>query len=90
MGKNNNSSIWPLIAFLVLIFMAVAYILNWAGIGSGHLMLVAAILSAVMIGVYSYFWARPKGMVWFIIWLVALIVVVVFILGGSFFPLSCK
>jgi len=80
--KSGNGFNWYPVAMIILCFTAVSLVLNIIpGLPSGAFGLIASVLTVVMVAIFSYRWARQsKG--WFIVWLIALIVILVcYVLG---------
>ena len=97
MSRNNrgggNRSLMEFIAFIAVVLMgiwlAIHFIINQTGWVTlegrmvNLLNFVAIALGAVVALYYSYFWARnAKWKGWFIVWVIALILVVVFLILG--------
>ncbi|MCL2370009.1 MAG: hypothetical protein FWC80_02110 [Firmicutes bacterium] len=85
----------PLIAFLAVILIGIwAFIvfiinaidaINIDGPFLAIIMNVGVILGALVAAYYSFAFARTRGKLWFILWVIAVILIVVFmVLGISF------
>jgi len=95
MSKKNNSQsngLMPFVAFIAVLLLGlwalIVFIINAvdaieiSGRAVNALYSVGVALGAIVAAVYSYRFARSKGMVWFIIWVIAIILIVVFIILG--------
>jgi len=95
MSKNKDkqsTGLMPFLAFvavlLIGIWATIVFIINQIdgitidGPIVGLLNAVGVALGAIVAAVYSFRFARARGMVWFIIWVLAVIVIVVFIVLG--------
>jgi len=74
------------LAYVAIIFVGIALIIslifNWAD-GSAEVArafeIIANLLAYIAVGFYSYFYARSKRNIWFLIaWVVAVVLIIVF------------
>jgi len=93
MAKNSNSgrrrsmsSIMNFLSYVAVIFVGIALlislILDWTNSSSdvaNAFQLIATILSYIVIGVLSFYYARTKRNVWFLVaWAIAIVLILLF------------
>jgi len=95
-GGGSNSKLMEMLAFVAVIalgvWVTIVFIINrWSpdfltGTVVALLNTIAIALGALVALYYSYFYVRTKGKAAFAVWVVALILIIVFLVLGIAFP----
>lgn len=90
MSSTRRVNLLNVLSYVAVIMVGVALLLSWvfkaAGLTGqlvGALNLIAQCLAYLVVACYSFSFARAKGIWWLIAWVVAVVLIVVFLVLGN-------
>lgn len=91
MSSTRRTSILNVLSYFSVVFVGIALLLSWVfskiggGLGPvvGALNILAQVMAYIVVAFHSYGFARARGTWWLVVWAVAVVLIVVFLVLGN-------